>query len=114
MAFVGNSKGPRESFIIDCMGPNYFGCSAAGLEEDIAFHVEAERRGEVVPVHIDDTGQPFIVFSSSDSKSPQRYYLEEKGYYLEGEIITFTEEEQRAWRDGHPREEYKLKETEQR
>jgi len=111
MAFVGNLKGPRESFIIDCLGPNYFGCSAAGLEEDIAFHVEAESRSEVVPVHVDEIGQPFIVFSSPDSKRPQRYYLEKEGYFLEGGIKTFTEVEQRKWLGRHSQEEDKQNET---
>ena len=111
MAFVGNLKGPRESFILDCLGPNYFGCSIAGLEEDIAFHVEAERRNEVVPVHVDETGQPFIVFSSSDSKKPQRFYLEEKGYFLKGVIKTFTDAEQQAWLGRHKREENNQNET---
>jgi hypothetical protein len=111
MAFVGNLKGPRESFILDCLGPNYFGCSVSGLEEDIAFHVDAERRSEVVPVHVDETGKPFIVFSSSDSQKPQRYYLEENGSSLEGEIKTFTDIEQRAWLGCHIRKKNKQNET---
>jgi len=111
MAFVGNLEGPRESDIIDRLGSGYFGCSAAGLADDVSSHVLAEIRNEVAPVHVDDRGQPFIEFSSPDPLRPQRYYLEENGFFLEGEIKTFTEIEQQAWIDRCVLEKHKLKEA---
>lgn len=98
MAYLGNKNGPRESDILNRLGPNYFGCSPAGLEEDISYHVYAESRGEVVPVHIDEEGRPYIEFSSSDKSKPQRFYLEENGYILRGDIKTFSEEENDRWK----------------
>lgn len=56
MSNIGNRNGPRESEILNKLGPNYFGCSAEDLESDISHHQYAESRGEVVPVHIDEKG----------------------------------------------------------
>jgi hypothetical protein len=99
MAYLGNKNGPRESEIIDKLGPSYFGCSGAALEEDIAYHIDAEQREEVAKVHVDDSSHPYVLFSSAKAEGTQRFYLEEHGLRLEGDIKTFTEEEQGYWRN---------------
>jgi hypothetical protein len=97
MAYLGNKNGPRESEILDRLGPGYFGCSPVGLEDDISFHVFAESRGEVAKVHIDEKGRPYVEFSSPEPGKLNRFVLEEHGYQLKGEIITFTDDEQLRW-----------------
>lgn len=94
MAYLGNLKGPRESVILDELGPGYFRVSPAQLEEDINYHQFAESRSEVVPVHVDEIGRGYIKFSTPDG--PIRFYLEGK-YNLEGDIDTFTPEEKLRW-----------------
>jgi hypothetical protein len=97
MAYLGNENGPRESDILNRMGFSYFGCSPAELEEDISYHYYAESRNEIVPVHIDENGHPYVEFSSLQAGKIYRYILEEHGYKLRGEIKTLTEEEQVRW-----------------
>jgi hypothetical protein len=97
MAYLGNRDGPRESDILDRMGFSFFGCSPIGLEEDISYHRFAEARGEVVPVHVDQTGRAYVVFSSPQPGKTTRYVLEEHGYSLMGNIATFSEEESAHW-----------------
>lgn len=97
MACLGNSKGPRESEIVDRLGYNYFGISPAQLEYDIEMWQESERLNEVRPVHVDENGKPYILLSKANS-DPARFYLEEYGYFLEGGIKTFTKEEEELWR----------------
>lgn len=97
MAFVGNINGPRESEIVEKLGPEYFGITWQKLENEIQWYKDTEQRKEVVPVHIDDEGEPCIIFSSPDKKG-QRFYLKRVGYQLIGQIKTFTEEEQKRWK----------------
>lgn len=97
MSFLGNKNGPRESEILNKLGPDYFGCSAEALEEDISHHSLAESRGEVVPVHVDEKGRPYLKFSSHKLGETQNFILEDNGYFLEGEIATFTDEEAEHW-----------------
>lgn len=97
MSYLGNLQGPRESQTINRLGANYFGCTQEGLESDISFHEESERRNEVVLVHIDKDGNAYVIFSSSDPDNPHHFYLEENGYSLFGEIITFSEDEAKRW-----------------
>ena len=94
MAYLGNLKGPRESVILDELGPQYFGVSPAQLEEDIDYHHFAESRSEVVPIHVDENGRAYIKFSTPNG--PIQFYLENK-YSLEGDIETFTKEEKLRW-----------------
>jgi hypothetical protein len=97
MAFVGNKNGPRESRILEKLGANYFGCSTDALEEDISHHLRTEQRGEVVPVHVDDSGQPYINYNAPKRGEVQRFYLEEHGIFLHGDIETFDEREKHFW-----------------
>lgn len=96
MAFLGNLQGPRESEIVEKLGLEYFGIDWERIENDIEWY--SERRGEVVPVHVDEEGKTYIIFSSPDKKG-QRFYLKEAGYQLTGPIKTFTEDEQKRWKD---------------
>jgi hypothetical protein len=97
MAFVGNEAGPRQSEIIRKLGREYFGCSAEALAEDILDHASSEARGEVVPVHVDDSGQPYLFFWSPTPGVLQRFYLEAGGYALYGDVQTYSEEEKTFW-----------------
>jgi hypothetical protein len=90
MSFLGNLDGPKESEIVEKLGPDYFGSTWSKLEDDIAFHRDAERRSEVVPVKIDDRDEPYILFSSPDKKG-QRLYLLKEGYPLRGSILCLNE-----------------------
>jgi hypothetical protein len=97
MAFVGNRNGPAQSEIIWRLGAEYFGCSPEALDEDISFHINSEARGEVVPVNVDESGQPYLIFRSPGPNKLQRFYLEAGGYPLRGDIQTYTEEEKEFW-----------------
>ncbi len=99
MSYLGNADGPRESEILEKLGPIYFGCSPADLESDISFHNFAESKGEIVPVHVDEKGRPYIIFSSPDPGTTQIFVLEKHGYKLEGEIKTFSENESSLWKN---------------
>jgi hypothetical protein len=90
MSFLGNLNGPKESEITEKLGPNYFGITWEQLERDVADHVDAENRKEVVPVRIDSTGEPYIRFSSPDKKG-QRFYLIKEGYQLHGKVLCINE-----------------------
>ncbi len=97
MAFVGNKDGPRQSEIMFKLGAAYFGCSEEALEESISDHVNSEARHEVVPVNVDDDGQPYLVFLSPKAGEVQHFYLEKSGYLLQGQIATYTAEEKSFW-----------------
>ena len=97
MAFIGNTNGPRESQVLQSLGSQYFGCSPAGLENDISHAEFSEQRGEVVPVHVDQSGLAYLEFSSPQPGRPQRYYLAEYGFELQGDVQTFTDEERMNW-----------------
>lgn len=97
MAYLGNKTGPRESDILNRLGPGYFGCSPAELEEDISYHLYAESRNEIVAVHVDEVGRPYVEFSAPKASKIHRYILEEHGHMLRGKIKTYTEEEQVKW-----------------
>jgi len=68
MSFLGNLNGPKESEIIEKLGPNYFGISWEQLEAELSHNRFAENRNEIVPVNIDNTGEPYILLSSPDKK----------------------------------------------
>lgn len=96
MAYLGNEKGPRESEILNRLSSDFFGITPAQLESDIEWNEDAERRGEVQPVHVDEDGRPFIVYSRPKGKDV-RFYLEDHGFKLEGKIKTFSEDETNRW-----------------
>lgn len=85
MSYLGNKNGPRESEMIERLGPDYFGITLEALENEILHSRVAESREEVVPVRIDENGQPFVLFSSPDKKG-QRFYLLREGYVLQGMV----------------------------
>lgn len=96
MAYLGNRKGPRESVVIETLGPTYFGSDWGRLQEDIEWHRFHEQREDVKPVHVDDDGRPFIELSGADGL-PRHLVLEEHGWVLDGEIDTFTDDERARW-----------------
>ena len=98
MSYLGNKNGPKESEILNKLGSDYFGCSGENLEVDISNHSYAESRDEVVPVHVDEKGRSYVIFSSTRHNMPQRFILEAHGYILKGEIKTFTDEEAAHWK----------------
>lgn len=85
MSFLGNLNGPKESEIIEKLGPDYFGITWEQLENEISHNRYAESRKEVVPVRIDDAGELYILFSSLDKRG-QRFYLNREGYQLHGKV----------------------------
>jgi hypothetical protein len=85
MGFIGNRKGPRMSEILLKLGPDYFGISMEKLERDIELNWEEEYHGLVDPVYVDKDGRRFLKFYAPNGDI-QRFYLEENGYYLEGDI----------------------------
>jgi len=97
MAYFGNKDSPRESGILERMGPSFFGCSAAVLEEDVSFARWSEQRADVLPVHVDANGRPCVVFSSPVAGRTQTFYLEDHAIVLAGEVSTFTEGERVRW-----------------
>ena len=86
MSYLGNKNGPRESEILERLGPDYFGITSEALENEISHNRLAESRGEVVHVKIDEKGDPFIIFSSTDKKEI-RFYLIKEGYNLRGNVL---------------------------
>jgi hypothetical protein len=94
MSFLGNLNGPKESEIAEKLGPDYFGITWAELERDISDYEDAENRKEIVPVRIDNTGEPYILFSSPDKKG-QRFYLRKEGYKLIGRVLCINEQGKR-------------------
>src|SRR5512140_1077527 len=99
MAFLAHRFGPRESELLGRLGHVLFGCSPAELEEDISSHEYAEARGEVVPVHVDRAGRPYVEFSFRAPPSPRPFYLLDHGDDLPAHIVTFTKDESRCWRE---------------
>ncbi len=98
MSFLGNINGHRESEIIEKLGPDYFGITWELLEVEISYHRDAERRDEVVPIRIDNSGEPFILFSSPDKKG-QRFYLKKEGYHLFGQILCINEQGEQIYKE---------------
>jgi hypothetical protein len=97
MAYLGNLNGPRESEIFNRLGHLYFGCSAAALETEISDSEFGEAHSVIVPVHVDHGGKPYIELSRPDRHVPERYYLDDAGYLLSGDIETYTKQEKEAW-----------------
>jgi hypothetical protein len=91
MARFGNKDGPRESEVLDRLGPGYFGCSPAELEEDISWARFSEQRNEVLPVHLDFAGRPFVVFCSHVRGLSQRFYFDDYGCALYGDVFACKE-----------------------
>ena len=85
MGFIGNKKGPRMSEILLKLGPDYFSISMEKLEHEIELNWEEEYHGLVDPVYVDKDGRRFLKFYAPNG-TVQRFYLEENGYYLEGDI----------------------------
>lgn len=85
MSFIANQKGPRKSEIVQKLGPEYFGISMAELAVEVQLYRDDEFNGVVDPIYVDKDGRHFIEFNAP-SGGTQRFYLEENGYYLEGEI----------------------------
>lgn len=96
MSFLGSLNGPRESEIVEKLGPDYFGITWEQLEVDISYHRDAERRNEVIPVRIDNSGEPYILFSSPDKKG-QCFYLQKEGYHLYGSVLCTNEQGKRIY-----------------
>jgi len=92
MSFVGSRSGPRTSEIIQKLGPSYFGCSMEDFEYDIEREREFESNGLVDPVYVDKDGRRFLKFYAPNGGT-QRFYLEENGYHLEGQIDEIRAEE---------------------
>ena len=86
MSFVGNRRGPRKSDIVQKLGPDYFGITAEQLEAEIQLYRDDEFNGLVDTVYVDKEGRHFLKFNAPNTDLPQRFYLEENGYYLEGDI----------------------------
>lgn len=85
MSFVGNKNGPRKSEIVQKLGPEYFGISIAELAVEIQLYQDDEFNGVVDPVYVDKHGYHFIKFYAPNG-GIQRFYLEENGYHLEGDV----------------------------
>lgn len=96
MAFLGSLNGPRESDIFSELGYEYFGCTREQLENEIEHCRYAESREEVVAVHIDDEGTPYIIVTRPSG--PTRLHLTGK-WSLSGDVLTFTVEEKTCWED---------------
>ncbi len=86
MGFVENKAGPRKSAIVDKLGPQYFGISPEKLEVEIGIYKDKEFNGVVDSVYLDDQGRYCLLFFAPGGKI-QRFYLEENGYTLEGDIL---------------------------
>jgi hypothetical protein len=98
MAYLGNRNGPRESELFLKLGRQYLNTDAAGFEEDIKWYEDSERREEVVPVHVDEHGEPYIIVSALD-ENKKRVYLHALGYQLIGTIKTYTADESNVWQE---------------
>jgi len=85
MSFVGNREGPRKSEIVRKLGPDYFGISREELEDEIQLYRDDEFNDIVDPVCVDKEGRHFIKFDAPNGNI-QRFYLEENGYRLKGDI----------------------------
>lgn len=91
MGFIGNQNGPRKSEIVLKLGYKYFGITPEELNEEINLYLEEENRGEVDPVYVDNNDKPYILFYAP-TKRVQKFFLEEHGYFLEGNILTHAKE----------------------
>lgn len=86
MGFVGSRTGPRKSEIVRKLGTGYFGISKVELETEIEIYREEEFRGVVDPVYEDEDGRHYLIFRAPQG-STQRFYLEENGYHIEGDLL---------------------------
>jgi len=85
MSFVANKKGPRKSEIVQKLGPDYFGISMEELMAEVQLYQDDEFNELVDPVYVDKDRRHFIRFNAPHG-GIQEFYLEENGYYLEGNI----------------------------
>ena len=92
MAFIGNRNGPRKSEVVARLGASYFGISPGQLAVEIELYQEDEARGDVDPVFVDNDGRWFLEFNAPGGGT-QRFYLQEHGYSIEGEVATRTKME---------------------
>lgn len=77
MVCLGHRKGPRTSEIIGKLGCTYFGITPQELASEIEWQEYFENTFDTIgPVHMDESGRVFVIFSSPDKKG-QRYYLDE-------------------------------------
>jgi hypothetical protein len=90
MSFLGNLDGPKESEIVEKLGPDYFGITWEELDTDILYYRDSEARKEVIPVRIDNSGEPYLLLSSSDKKG-QPFYFQGEGYRLNGRVLCINE-----------------------
>ena len=91
MSFVGSRSGPRKSEIVQKLGPDYFGISLEELQVEIQLYEDDEFNGLVDPVWVDSEGRHFVKFNSPNG-GIQRFYLEENGYYIKGDIHELKED----------------------
>ncbi len=96
MSFLGNLNGPKESEIVEKLGPDYFGTTWKQLLIEISFFKDAENRREIVPVRIDDSGEPYILFSSPDGKG-KKFYLQREGYLLHGSVLCRNDKDEKIY-----------------
>ena len=95
MAYLGNINGPRRSDVIDRLGHTFFGINPGDLQRDVEWEEDGERRGEIIPLHVDETGEAYIDLSTANGT--KRYYLKANGHQLHGEIRTYTDDEAKRW-----------------
>jgi hypothetical protein len=86
MGFVGSPTGPRKSGIVRKLGAGYFGISKVALETEIEVYRDEEFRGIVDPVYEDGGGRHYLIFRAPKGNT-QRFYLEENGYHIEGDLL---------------------------
>ena len=93
MSFVGNRKGARKSEIVQKLGPDYFGISMEELDTELQLYRDDEFDGLVDPVYVDKEGRHFIKLNAPKG-GIQKFYLEENGYHLKGDIDEIQEEDE--------------------
>jgi hypothetical protein len=89
MAYLGSLRGPRESVVIETLGPEYFGITAEQLAYDVSLFEESERLEEVQPVFLDSLGRPYIILSRSGHR--ERYLLDWYDWGRDEELQTRKE-----------------------
>ena len=90
MAFIGNRGGPKKSEVVARLGFAYFGITPEELAVEVENYEEDESRGVVDPVYRDSHGRWFLHFNAPNGRT-QRYYLDEHGYHLEGDVLEIDE-----------------------
>src|SRR3989344_7732670 len=105
MAGLGRYGGPRQSIIIERLGHEYFGITAGALYDDYVAECYGECRGVVVPVHVDEVGYVYVIFSKPSGGS-QRYYLADDEAALLGDTFeTYILQECRMWQSARKEQE---------